>query len=441
MSQLSPTRARRLFWFIAVVLGCASEPPPVGQMSESEATTDPDSTDSDSTDTNSTATTSGMLDVPDSPDPDVELVFALGRGIFDGPASFAPPQRFAAPFSVHLTALHDVPNGRSYVALWNMEQVCLASVSTQDGISSLAWLDCVLVDVVSDAARMDADADGVDELLVIQAGESFASFRLDPDSPSGLAPPVVIPNPTEWDWPVGVVTGPIDAVPGDEAVVSGSVGDPVLGGGGDTVILHGGQPLAAMVLDGYGHPSLGELTGDAWPDLLIDSTIYRGTGDVDLVEYHDFLNPIIDGRWTMDAQGDGIDDVARVEDTGLGGCQEDVLELHMGPIDGPSPAILVDGTLLDNRTALLPGDLDHDGIDELVSVGIGEWSCPGPAQWTITSLETGTSASADLCDNADCVIYEYKPGIGNFRYSVAAELIDVDLDGNLDLAALVVVQD
>jgi hypothetical protein len=74
-------------------------------------------------------------------------------------------------------------------------------------------------------------------------------------------------------------------------------------------------------------------------------------------------------------------------------------------------------------------------------VGIGEWGCPGPARWAITSVETGTSGSATLCDDADCDIYEYKPGLGYSRYSAAAELIDVDLDGNLDLAALVVVQD
>jgi hypothetical protein len=50
--------------------------------------------------------------------------------------------------------------------------------------------------------------------------------------------------------------------------------------------------------------------------------------------------------------------------------------------------------------------------------------------------ETGTSTSGHLCVDADCVIYDHGPG-----YSLAAELIDVDGDDNLDLAALVVIQD
>jgi hypothetical protein len=419
-------------------LGCGPGPGQT-QLSESESTTTDAGTESEtgsSTDTDESDTDGTKLDAPPEPEPKPhQLVLALGRGVVDGAASFAAPQHFSAVPGRGLTTLHDASEAASYVAIFDREQICLAGVSRQGDAVTLAWHECIQVlpigeqeYAILDAARMDADGDGVDELLLMKLDGALAVFRLDPASASGFAAPVEIQTSAIWVSPRGITTGPLDDVAGDEAVVTGTEGDPASGGmSNQAVILHGGQSFTSTLIDqAFGPPYLAELTGDGLPDLLLGSSIYRGTGDVDLVEEHLHI-PTVWPLWTMDAQGDGIGDVARVEPDESGCEDRGVLELRVGPFEALPDPVVVDGAQLDSWTIKLPGDLDHDGIDELVSVNVDEQACPGVVGWTLTSVETGTSGVVELCDAADsCAL-------------VRAELADADGDGNLDLAALVVI--
>jgi hypothetical protein len=438
--------------YAATLLACGP-----GSQTESEAETTSTETETGTetgteTDTTTDADDGEILDVGDDPDPDpqAEIVLALarGRGIVDGASSFFPPQHFPVESSLGLTALHDAGEGASYLAIWSGEIACLASVTTRGDVVELAWLDCIDAAWIWDAARMDADGDGVDELIVMKAGGMFEWYRLDPTSMTGLAAPIEIPSPVEWEpWsrPYGLITGPLDSVPGDEAIGSALDGDPAFGAIGSVQILHHtGQSLEATVIHGAnGPPHLAELTGDGLRDLLIGTWIHLGTGDIDLVEQYLSLSTGSPNLWTMDAQGDGIADVARVEPSGINCMDPGVLELRTGPFEAEPPAMLVDGTHLDGTSAQLAGDLDHDGVDELVSLGVVAEDCPGPARWTLTTLAMGTTGDADLCDaEHDCAVVEY--GFGNqnqYRYSLAAELVDADGDGNLDLAALLELQE
>lgn len=421
------------------ILGCGPSRVAVGG-SESESTggaeTETGDTTSDETKfdlrTDDTAGT-------DEPEPEVQLIVALGSGLVDGESSFGPAQRFPTRQSVGLTALRN-PQGMPQIATWDTHELCLATVFERDGILTLDWHECLEVGPLWDATRMDANGDDSDELLVLKLGGSFESFGLDPASPTGLADAVAITNPTPWDRSYGLTTGSLDAVPGDEAVATGSTGDLVLGATPTAVVVHGGDSLVATaVAEQAGSPHIAELTGDELPDLLIANHIYRGTNDVDLVEMHLPLATGAAGLLTMDGQGDGISEVARVLE-GTDDCADPgMLELYTGPFIGstPTPSVL-DATDLDAESALLVGDLDHDGVDEIVSVGVHDGVCPGAARWTVTSVnpDIGTSAAVDLCD-ADCLVVARLSAELAYTYPIAAELVDVNGDGHLDLAVLV----
>jgi hypothetical protein len=421
-------------------IGCGPNPPGQDSASESTATNvETESETSTSTDDTDTDTDDPVkLDMGPGPQPEPQqLVIALGRGVVDGTASFAPPQQLPVTSALNLTALHD--QSSSYLVLSTQQEICLASVSRQGELVELEWHDCVEVAPslrgtywILDIAHMDADDDGVDELVVMRPDGLLVVFRLDPASPSRLAEPIELQSSAIWQRSWGLTTGPLDDVPGDEAVAVGSEGD--LDGTLDQmVILHGGDSLTTTVIDGpYGRPHVAELTGDGLPDLLIGQTIYRGTGAVNFVEVLHHISTA-SNLWPMDAQGDGIDDIVRPDFATINCMVPCALELRTGPFD-PLPApVAVDGTHVDTFGELLPGDLDHDGVDEIVSVGE---PCSGPPRWMITSVETGTSDAVDLCEVADDCTMHLQP-FGTF----ATELEDVDGDGNLDLAMLVAIPD
>lgn len=426
----------------SVGLACG---PPSASAGGSESTRETTSTPSTETGDPDPTGDHEILDFPDDPGPDrdplpdVQLIVALGSGSADGEASFGPAQRFSLPPRIGLTAASGVA-GAPMLATWSPNELCVATVAVTAGVVSFEWRACASVDAIFDVARLDADADGNGELLVLSATE-FLWFVVDPGAPTGLTAPKVIPNPPSWDRRSPLVTGDFDSMPGDEAVATGLEGDPVLGAAPSIVVVHAGASLAATVVaEASGIPYIAELTGDATPDLLIGASVWAGTNDVDVVDLLMNLTGDGDARWPMEANGDGVTDIVWVEPGSDDCIDPGQLTVYPGPFtETPPNAAIIDGTRIDPDAVSLVGDLNHDGVDELVSVGVDPWTCPTGGGWTLSSTGTGigTSPVVELCD-VDCRVVTAKLDAVDDRQPAAVELADLDGDGNLDLLVLVV---